>query len=376
MRCLPLVLAGLLAGCVAPFPTEPAQFASLGDAPLRLPVGDWWNATRGDMGYHPLDDVYASIDALAALGPGVARVATIGESNEARPLRAIVLGEGAGKPALWIDGGHHANEVEGVEASLHLAETLLTNYATNATIRALVDEHEIWILPLVNPDGYVVQTRYNANYVNLNRNYDVAWCQPGAYNTCLPVTEEVMGSPLAEATGPPPEYAGREAFSEPESSAIRDATTALADRLKLYVSHHTDVHCITAPWTAPNPPFEMPANERAAFDAVFDWVRANTGYGAGAWTWGTGECMAYSAGGTSMDWVYATHRVPSFTFEVSGCPERAGRGNFVGECAAIAPLSEEVANALTVQLMLLVNAQALAAWETTLVDPPVVEDDA
>lgn len=370
----PLVLA-LAAGCLTPAANDiaPSSADAAGDA-IRVVQGAWWNATKDlATGYHTLDEIDAKVDAIAALDPQLVRIVEVGRSNGGHPLRALAIGEGDGKPVAWIDGGHHANEVEGVEASLHLAETLVSNYATNASIRSLVDAEEIWVLPLVNPDGHLVQTRYNANGVNLNRNYDVAWCQTGAYNTCLPGTGTVVASPVGATTGPPPEYAGPAPFSEPESAAVRDAIATLGARLALYVSHHTDVHCITAPWTAPMPPFEMPAEHRTAFDAVFSWVGANTVYSGGDWTWGTGECMAYSAGGTSMDWAYATHEVPSFTFEVSGCPARSGRGNFGGSCAAIPPLAEEVANALEVQLFLLANAATLAEWKTDFVAPPTAE---
>jgi len=62
---------------------------------------------------------------------------------------------------------------------LRLADYLLSNYATDARIQRMVDSIDIWINPLANPDGtyrsgnqsVLGATRYNANWVDLNRNY-------------------------------------------------------------------------------------------------------------------------------------------------------------------------------------------------------------
>jgi murein tripeptide amidase MpaA len=62
---------------------------------------------------------------------------------------------------------------------LRLIDSLLTSYESNSTLRQLIDNTEIWINPLFNPDGfyfasdslYFNSTRYNANDVDLNRNY-------------------------------------------------------------------------------------------------------------------------------------------------------------------------------------------------------------
>lgn len=370
-----LAIAPLLAACLA---AEPVREASLpatlpSDAPLQLPTDPYYSADFDPaIGYHSYEALTAKIASIVALNPGIARLETIGESREGRSIRAIVIEnrEVPGpKPAAFYDGGHHANEVEGVEVIVAFAEVLVSNYATNASIRELVDRTEIWIVPLVNPDGYVVQTRHNAENVNLNRNYDIDWCDPAAYNTCGP-----PGDAIIAATGEPFEYAGETPFSEPESRAIRDATTALGDRLAFYVSHHTDVHCITSPWTAPQPPFPVPQEHQDVFDSVFEWVESNTEFGAGRWQWLTGECMSYSAGGTSMDWAYATHRVPSFTFEVSGDEGREGAGlgkptSFL-DAQVHGNLPHWVEATLPVELFFLANAEALRSWDPGLREPP------
>lgn len=361
-------LALVLAGCMAPP-------ATIGDAVMALPSGAYydanWDAGRG---YHTLEQLRAHMDALAANHTDIVRVQTIGSSRDGLPILAFVLENRAiagPKPAAFIDGGHHGNEVEGVEATVFLFEHLVTNYATNRTVRALVDGLETWIVPIVNVDGYVAQTRFNSAGVNLNRNYDLDWCDPLARNTCPPGPAHDATRPLI---GPSPENAGTAPFSEPESSAIRDAVVALGDRVAFYLSHHTPAHCLAQPWTAPNPPFPVPAEHQATFDAVFAWVEGSTEYGGGTWTTPGGTCMNYQAGGASQDWAYATARKPSFTMEVAGSPEWEGVSPtdprfIVGAPPYPRDLRHWVAATLPIELFFLHNAARLQAWGTDLASP-------
>ena len=62
--------------------------------------------------------------------------------------------------------------------SLRLIDYLLNNYSVNDRVTEIVNNVEIWINPLANPDGAYTNNnsvygaiRYNANWVDLNRNY-------------------------------------------------------------------------------------------------------------------------------------------------------------------------------------------------------------
>jgi predicted deacylase len=371
MRAAPslamLPLLGLaLAGCIA----TPSAIPT-GDAPWAL-LGDFYDRTAEPAEpYHAYDELTGRIAALAQEFPGLARLEQIGESHQGRPITALVIGQGAGAAPL-TDGGHHPNELEGVASVLYAAEFVLRHHATNATVRSWVEGRELWFVPLVNPDGYVAQSRFNAAGVNLNRNYDLAWCHAAAWNTCLPrpVHEAAVG-----AGANPPEYAGEGPFSEPESRAIRDLVLRLGPRLAFYLTHHTDLHCIFGPWVAPDAgaPWPIPPEHQAVLEAVYAWTRANTEFGGGDAAWFTGDCVGYNHGGGSMDWVYAHAGVPAFTMETAG---NRGREN-------INPVSTNLPNeawprdlahwmeaTLPVELLFLHNIDRLKAWDTDLVDPP------
>jgi hypothetical protein len=73
----------------------------------------------------------------------------------------------------------HGDETTGYVLMLHLIEYLLENYGVDDRITSMINSIDIWINPLANPDGTYAggnnsvygATRYNANFVNLNRNY-------------------------------------------------------------------------------------------------------------------------------------------------------------------------------------------------------------
>ena len=84
-----------------------------------------------------------------------------GESREARLLRYRAFGKG--RRTVLIVGGLHGDEPAGVIAALKLADEL-KRHEKKLRCRAIV-------VPCINPDGLVAQTRVNAGKVDLNRNF-------------------------------------------------------------------------------------------------------------------------------------------------------------------------------------------------------------
>ncbi|MDO9341075.1 MAG: M14 family zinc carboxypeptidase, partial [Bacteroidales bacterium] len=83
------------------------------------------------------------------------------------------------EPEVFYSSTMHGDETGGFILMLRLADYLLKNYNLNPRVKDLVDNLEIWINPLANPDGTykggntisLSSTRYNANGVDLNRNF-------------------------------------------------------------------------------------------------------------------------------------------------------------------------------------------------------------
>lgn len=107
---------------------------------------------------YDLSDLYALFDRLEATWPNLLRHEVIGRSFEGRELRVYTLtnpktGADSEKPAMWIDGNVHGNEVQGSEAVLYAAWYLLENYGHVDRVTELVDGSAFYLLPTQNPDG-------------------------------------------------------------------------------------------------------------------------------------------------------------------------------------------------------------------------------
>lgn len=117
--------------------------------------------------------------------PNLTRLYSIGQSVQGRELWVMEISDQPGvhepgEPEFKYVGNMHGNEVTGRETLLYLIQYLCGNYSSDAEVRRLVDSTRIHVLPSLNPDGYErafegdvqsVQGRYNANNMDLNRNF-------------------------------------------------------------------------------------------------------------------------------------------------------------------------------------------------------------
>ena len=97
------------------------------------------------------------------------RWSTVAQSVEGRPISLLELGEGDSTTIIF--GGFHGDEVEGARLVFRFARYLSTEYA-------LPFHAHIILVPAVNPDGLVKNTRTNGNGVDINRNFPTKNWQP------------------------------------------------------------------------------------------------------------------------------------------------------------------------------------------------------
>jgi hypothetical protein len=132
---------------------------------------------------YPTYTQYDSImRSFVSLYPSLCRLDTIGVTNYGKLVLALKISDNPGKdenePETFYSSTIHGNEPAGFILMMRFAEYLLKNYNTNNRVKNLVDNLEIWINPLANPDGTYrtgntisSPTRYNANGYDLNRNF-------------------------------------------------------------------------------------------------------------------------------------------------------------------------------------------------------------
>jgi hypothetical protein len=105
--------------------------------------------------YAQMTKMYAD---LQKAFPNLIKVESIGKSVEGRDIHALTLtdftsGNSDKKPAFYIDGGIHANELNGCEIALYTAWYLCESYDHVAFIKDLLKHKTFYILPNISPDS-------------------------------------------------------------------------------------------------------------------------------------------------------------------------------------------------------------------------------
>lgn len=173
--------------------------------------------------FHSYSEMTAELEEIADNYANITKLYNLGSSVQDRTIWGLEITDNPNieenEPEVRICGAHHGNELMSVELPLLLAWYLVENYENNPYIRNLVNNREIWIIPMVNPDGREATSRYNANGVDLNRDYGYMW--------------------VGEGNSPAP-------FSQPETQSIRDH--ALDNNFVLSLSFHTSGDIVNYIW--------------------------------------------------------------------------------------------------------------------------------
>lgn len=109
-------------------------------------------------GYMVYQELMDFLNRMAGEYPHLCELESAGKSYQGRDIWAVILtnkktGCHATKPAIYIDGNHHAGEVTGSAVAVYTIEYLLENYSKNAEVKDLLDTKTFYIIPRVSPDG-------------------------------------------------------------------------------------------------------------------------------------------------------------------------------------------------------------------------------
>jgi len=263
--------------------------------------------------FHSYAELEQELMDLEESYPDLATVIDIGDSLELRNIYALKISDN-----VWAEeqeasviflGCHHAREWISVEIPLLLGKYLVESYDSNLEVRNLVNNCEIWIVPLVNPDGLEYSIHFYRYWrknlrdngdgtfgVDLNRNYGYKWGHDNLGSSSDPFSEI---------------YRGSAPFSEPETQAIRDLFTQKT--FQALVSYHSYSQVILYPWGYT----EAPSDKDALLSEIAKKMAAlmepeNGRYyepeRAGA--------SFYLTNGDTTDWSFGVYWIPSFTVEL------------------------------------------------------------
>ena len=263
---------------------------------------------------NPANGIRATLNAWAAAG-SVIHVDSVGASYEGRPILAVKIGPAADDPArpnVLFLATHHAREWISTAVAMKLIRWLADSAG------AAIATHDVWVIPVENPDGYqytFTTERYwrknrrpndNGSYgVDPNRNYPAFWG-----------LDELGSSSVQYAET----YRGTAPASEPETRAIMAFHAAHPPVVA--VSYHSYSGLVLYPWgfrsgeLAP----DLSRYQALAGTDLVPAVRDSVpGSPIDHYHPGPGWNL-YPTNGEYTDWAYRTYGTIAFTAELtSGC---------------------------------------------------------
>jgi carboxypeptidase T len=212
---------------------------------------------NGSMGgYYTFNEVLNQLDSMKLLYPQIiSNRVSIGKTHEDREIWSVKISDNpdddeTDEPKVLFTSLTHAREPEGMMTVLYYMWWLLENYGTNNKASYLVNNREIYFIPVINPDGYVYnQTNSpsggglwrknrrdngSGSYgVDLNRNYGTyeMWDAPNGGSSSNIFSDTYRGP------GP---------FSEPEINAMQ--LFLWNHQISTCLNYHTYSNLLVYPW--------------------------------------------------------------------------------------------------------------------------------
>lgn len=335
----------------------PRQFEALGSSNPK-PLIPFPNAQAEPLtfygGYATMAGIYAGLDRMATQYPTLVEKVDIGDSwCKAHPGACIRPTPHSGsdlwvmrvtnraipgpKPVFWFDTGIHSREIATPEMSMRFLQLLLDGYATDPDVHWLVDHHDIWVMPLLNPDGrriveagdegFPFSHRKNADNddgcqfypptsatqfgTDLNRNFPFKWaCCDGSSSIAC---REAYRGPSESSEEETQAVVAKIRQLIPDQRGPRDADAAplLATGIHQNMHAYADLNLYPWGWTT------APAPNSADLENIAAHVSARDAGGNGYDYCQPTDCL-YATDGTADDWAYGELGIAAITTELSG----------------------------------------------------------
>lgn len=206
------------------------------------------------------------------------------------------------KPQVLYTAIHHAREPISLSETIFYMWYLLENYETNDEVKNIVDNTEMYFIPVVNPDGYIYNYTTNPNGGGMwrknrhvhgngtfgtdnNRNYDY-WINGEA-------TQSVWNTAGISASSSGDTYPGVTPFSEPENQAIEYFVNS--HNFKVALNAHSHSNLILYPFGYA---LNTPSSDNLIFQKLSSAMVSENGF--------INQIASelYAASGNSDDWMY------------------------------------------------------------------------
>ena len=264
---------------------------------------EWSGITVGtdanEMGYYYGPNENALFWAeLAENNDTVDTPTSYGTSFQGRDLNFIrITNAGTDAPAILFTAVTHGREPGSNSVMIDWAQWLTTEYGSDTMATFILDNAQIYIIPIVNPDAYVYNNpnggnqRKNMNFttpvassgIDLNRNYSFMWGYDSSGSSPDPYSET---------------YRGESALSEPETLA----ETQWIDSINPLGGFH--YHTYGGYLLFPYGYNDSPTPHQSTFESWGNQMAAQNNYEVGR----CGQIL-YDVNGDAVDWSYgaSTH---------------------------------------------------------------------
>jgi len=288
-------------------------------------------------GFLTIDQAMSHLDNMADLYPNLIspRSELNYTSHNGRNVYWVRISDNPGvkqdKPEILYTGMIHAREAIGMQLLIFYMYYLLENYETDPDVQYIVDNFELYFVPIVNPDGYAYNIQNNPNGggmwrknrrqnengshgVDLNRNFGYMWGINNSGSSPEPSSDT---------------YRGPYAFSEPETQCLEDFCEDF--HFSIALNYHSYSNLLLYPWGYTS----QPCPHDAIFNAHAAIMTKENGY-----TFGPGNTTIYATNGGSDDYMYGEQTTKNMIYSYT--PE-VGDGNagFWPPISLIIPLCQE-----------------------------------
>ncbi|KAK5660608.1 hypothetical protein OQA88_13172 [Cercophora sp. LCS_1] len=316
---------------------EEGKFAAYeGVSAQAVPSLTWFNS------YHAYADHITFFNDLQASFPQNSEIINLGNSAQGRSIFGIHLWGSGGKgskPAVYFHGTVHAREWITAKVVEYISYQLLTQYSSNSTVKSILDNYDFYIIPFVNPDGFVYtqtndrlwrknrQSRSGVSCIgtDINRNWPYKWELTGGAST----------SACAET------YKGQAAGDTPEMKALKSFTDGLSagKGIKLYIDWHSYGQYILLPYGYN---CQARASNHARQTTLAQNVASriqSAGYNT-RFTYGPSCSTLYATTGSSTDYITDVSKA-EFAWTIELRPTSSSGSGFVLPAAQILPSAIE-----------------------------------
>ncbi|XP_053198593.1 carboxypeptidase B [Scomber japonicus] len=282
--------------------------------------------------YNSWDKVYSWINSIATSNSLISKQ-VIGNTYEGRPMTVLKLGKRSDstKPAIFLDCGIHAREWISPAFCQWFVKEALSTYGSDSQMTSLLNEMDVFVLPVFNIDGYDFTHKSNRMWrktrsrksgsscigADPNRNFNAGWCSMGASN-----------NPCSDT------FCGYSPESEIEVKNVADFIRRNKSVIKAYLTIHSYSQLLLFPYSYT---YELAADHSELMKVAVGASNALRSLYGTKYTSGPGATTIYPAAGGSDDWAYDLGVKYSYTFELRD----TGRYGFLLPESQIKPTCEE-----------------------------------